>query len=219
MYRHQPWEIRVFHWLFFIVIMLKFWSGFYISFPHPFWGFGGMYSARMMHATMTPVLAALLVFRLYYALLTGDWKSVLFRRRADGKKLLPWLRYMLFLEHTPPPRQEKYNAGQRLLFTAIFLTMPFFYTTGVVMLNFPFFRWLNVFYGGQGISRIVHYLVSVFLAALVAVHIYLALTQSAARLKAMVSGHLPLRPQPMKGTKPDDSSDPSGSAGQPGHVR
>ncbi|MBS4031375.1 MAG: cytochrome b/b6 domain-containing protein [Clostridiales bacterium] len=186
---HQPWEIRVFHWLFTIVITIKLWSGFYISFPHPAWGFNGMYSARMTHALMTPTLAALLTFRIYFALLTRDWRQIFIWRRLDFKQIRPWLRYFLFLDDETPI-QEKYSIAQRLIFTAMFLTMPVFYTTGVIMLNIPFFRWLNVFYGGQGISRIVHYLFSVFLLAIIAVHVYLAMTTSIERLRAMFSGYL-----------------------------
>ncbi|MDW7651022.1 MAG: cytochrome b/b6 domain-containing protein [Bacillota bacterium] len=213
----QPWEIRLFHWLIFVVIMLKFWSGFYISYPHPLWGFSGMYGARMLHATMTPVLAALLAFRIYYAIVSGDWREVIAWRRSDFRQIRPWLRTFLFLQDTPLRVQNKYEIGQRLLFMAVFLTMPVFYTTGVILLNFPFFRWLNVFYGGQGISRIAHFLASVFLAAFVAFHIYLALSLSVDRLKAMFTGRIPV-PSAKERSIQDESDSPGGN-GKPGHVR
>lgn len=189
---HQTWEIRFFHWFFFAVITVKLWSGFYISFPHPLLGFPDLYAARMTHALMTPMLAALLTFRLYYALLSGDWRQVFVWRLADFRELKPWLRHFLFLSGTPSPH-GKYNIAQRLLFTGWFLTMPFFYATGVVMLNLRQLRFINVFFGGQGISRVTHYLLSVFLAATVAVHVYMAVTGSVGRLRAMFTGWLTRR--------------------------
>ncbi len=191
--RHTT-EIRLFHWLFFLVVTIKIWSGFYISFPHPLLGFPNLYYARMAHATMTPVLAALLTFRLYFALLSGDWRELLFRRRSDFRQLGSWLRYFFFLAKQPPP-QGKYSSMQRLLFTTWLLIMPLFFATGVVMLNLPYFRWLNVFFGGQGIARLLHYLVSVYLLATVILHVYLALTEHPGKLPAMFSGFLPVRPK------------------------
>jgi Ni/Fe-hydrogenase 1 B-type cytochrome subunit len=188
----QPPEIRLFHWLFFAVISVKIWSGFYISFPHPWLGFPNLYCARMAHSTMTPVLAALLVFRFYYALLSRDWRELLFWKRDDLGELRCWLRYFLFLERNTP-LQGKYSPVQRLLFTVWLITMPLFYATGAVMLNLPYFRWLNVFFGSQGIARVVHYLISVLLLATVAFHVYLALTVHAGKLLAMFSGRLPAR--------------------------
>lgn len=186
---HQSWEIRMFHWLFFVVTIIKLWTGFAISFPHPFWGFPGLYQARMAHAVMTPVLAGLLTFRLYLALLSRDWRQLLFWRRSHLQGLRSWLRYYLFLDDRPVEK-EKYNALQRFLFTFIFLLMPFFYATGVIMLNLPGLRWINLFFGSQGIARIVHYLISVLLAMIVVIHIYLVITSNVERLKAMFTGYL-----------------------------
>lgn len=214
---HRTWEIRLFHWLFFIVILLKIWSGFYITSPHPLWGLGNLYQARMLHATMTPVLAALLTFRLYYSLLTGDWRDVILWRRNDLRQIVPWLRYIFFLRTTAPVPERTYPIGSRLLFTAIFLTMPLFFTTGVVMLNLPYFRWLNIFYGGQGVSRLAHFLVSVFLTLVAVVHVYLTVTGNPGRLKAMIRGEsLVCETMPKRSNA--DESDPPGGAGKSGHV-
>lgn len=193
--RH-PWEIRMFHWLFVVVTILKTWSGLYISHPHPFWGFSDMYSARMLHAVMTPVLAALLTFRLYYAVLSGDWRDAVLWRRSDLKEAVPWLRRFLFFHDSPGAVHAKYNFGQKFIFTAIYLTMPLFFITGLVLLNMPPFRFLNILTGGQGISRIAHYLGTVALISIVAVHIYLALTSSVDRLKSIFTGRLPRKTRP-----------------------
>lgn len=122
----RSWETRFFHWLFFIVVFLKFWSGFYITHPHPLWGFSGMHSARILHAVLTPVMAALLTFRLYYSLLSRDWRNLLAWRRSHLSQFKPWLRYIFFLDNKPPPPEGRYQSGQRLLFTGIILTMPLF---------------------------------------------------------------------------------------------
>lgn len=182
-------EVRLFHWLFSLAVTIKLWSGFYISFPHPLLGFPNLYYARMAHATMTPVLAALLFFRIYYALLSRDWREVLFCQSGDLVQLRSWLRYFFFLENKPPAR-HKYNSLQRLIFTMLFLFMTLFYGTGIVMLDLPYFRWLHVFRVRLGIARLLHYLAAVFLLAAVVFHVYLSLTLHAGKLLSMFSGYL-----------------------------
>jgi Ni/Fe-hydrogenase 1 B-type cytochrome subunit len=183
----QPREIRIIHWLLFVVTVLKLWSGFYISSPSHLWGFSGMHGARMLHANLTSVLAALLAFRLYFAVVSGDWRHLLFWRRSHGKELVLWLRYV-FYRRGRPPLAGKYHAGPRLLFTAIFLTMPVFYFTGVIMLELPFLRWLTVLSGSPGLARLFHFLAAVALTVLAVLHIYLTLWSRSGRLLAMIRG-------------------------------
>ena len=214
----RPWEIRFFHWFFFIVVVSKLWSGFYISLPHPLWGFSDMYSARLLHAILTPVMAGLLTFRLYYGLLSGDWRNLLVWRRSHLSQLRPWLRYIFFLDNKPPHPDRRYHIGPRLLFTGIFLSMPLFFITGLVMLNLPSFRWLTIFCGGMGIARVIHFLAAVFLTSFVAMHIYLAITTNLERLKSMLGWQSSTTENGGERTDSDEN-DPAGGAGKPGYVR
>lgn len=179
----QPLSIRLLHCFFLIVIAVKLWSGFAISFPLA--GFPHLYSARLAHALMTPFLAALLVIRLYLAFLDRGWRELLVYRRHELREIGPWLRYYFFLAGKPP-EPHKYNVIQRLLFTVIFFSMPLFFASGVVLLHPPpQLAWLTMLFGGQGGARLVHYLASVLLAAVIAIHIYLGLTGVNSKLKAM----------------------------------
>jgi Ni/Fe-hydrogenase 1 B-type cytochrome subunit len=210
-------EIRIFHWLFFITISLKLWSGFYISWPSPLWGFSSMYSARMLHANLTSVLASLLAFRLYFAVASKDWRHIIIWRRSQLTQLKPWLRYFFFMQNAPP-MEGKYHIGPRILFTMIFLSMPLFYASGAVMLNLPIFRWVILFFGSQGMARAVHFLASVLLASLSAVHIYLALFAGLGRLRAMVLGEADVAGKSTR-KEADHETDTGGSSGEPYHGR
>lgn len=182
----QPLAIRLFHFLFLSVIALKLWSGFAISFPLA--GFPNLYSARLAHALLTPLLAALLIFRLYLAFPERGWRELLVCRRHELREIGPWLRYYFFLAGKPP-QPHKYTVVQRLLFTGIFFTMPFLFVSGVVLLRPPpQLAGLTLLFGSPGAARLIHYLAAVLLAAVIAVHIYLALTGSAVKLKAMFGG-------------------------------
>lgn len=214
----RPWETRFFHWLFFIVIILKLWSGFYISVPHPLWGFSSMYSARILHAILTPVMAGLLTFRLYFSLLSGDWRNLLLWRRRHLSQLPPWLRYMFFLDKIPPSQDGPYHIALRLLFTGIFLTMPLLFITGLVMLNLPSFRWLTIFCGGLSSARTIHFLAAVFLTSFVAMHVYLALTTNLERLKTMLGCQPNITDDGVE-RNDSDKSDSVGGAGKPDYVR
>lgn len=179
----QPVPIRLFHFLFLCVIALKLWSGFAVSFPLS--GFPNLYSARLTHALLTSLLAALLVFRVYLAFLNRGWRELLVYRRHELREIGPWMRYYFFLAGKPP-QPHKYNVVQRLLFTGIFSTMPFLFASGVVLLQPPpWLGWLTLLLGGQGGARLVHYLVSVLLAAFIASHIYLSLIGGNSKLRAM----------------------------------
>jgi len=182
----QPLSIRLFHLFFLLVIFVKLWSGFAISFP--LLGFPDLYLARLSHALMTPFLAALLVIRLYLALPGRDWREVLVYRCRELREIGPWLRYYFFLSGKPAAPQ-KYNVIQRLLFTGLFFSMPLVFASGIVLLQPPpQLGWLTLLFGGQGGARLVHYLTSVVLAAIIAVHIYLGLTGEKSRLRAMFTG-------------------------------
>ncbi len=179
----QPSSIRLFHLFFLLVIAIKLWSGFAISFPLA--GFPDLYSARLAHALMSPLLAALLVVRLYLALQDRGWRELLVYRRHELREIGSWLRYFFFLAGKPP-EPHKYNVVQRLLFTVIFFSMPLFFASGVVLLHPPpQLAWLTLLFGSQGGARLVHYLASVLLAAVIAIHIYLGLTGADSKLKAM----------------------------------
>jgi cytochrome b subunit of formate dehydrogenase len=182
----QPFPIRLFHFLFLCVIGLKLWSGFAISFPLA--GFPNLYSARLTHALLTSLLAALLVLRLYLAFLDCGWRELLVYRRHELREIGPWLRYYFFLAGKPA-ESHKYNIIQRLLFTGIFFSLSVLYASGVVLLQPPpQLAGLALLFGSPGAARLIHYLAAVLLAAIVTVHIYLGLTGGAAKLKAMFGG-------------------------------
>lgn len=187
----QPPEIRLFHWLFFTVVGLKLLSGFSIAFAHPLYVFPTPYHATRTHATMTPFLASLLVFRLYYAWVSGDWRDILVWKRSDFREIRPWFRHFLYTEEQKPPRR-KYSIAQRLLVTSWLLFMALLFLTGVTMLEFPVFSFLQGLFGAYGLARSLHYLVSVFLAATVLFHVYLVFSLPPWHLKAMISGKIRL---------------------------
>lgn len=181
----QTLAIRLFHCFFLVVIAVKLWSGFAISFPLA--GFPDLYWARLTHALMTPLLAALLALRLYLALPGRGWRDLLVYRRHELREIGPWLRHYLFLAGKPP-QPHKYNVIQRLLFTGIFISMPPFFASGVVMLHPPpQLAWLTLLFGSQASARLVHYLSAVLLAAIIAIHIYMGLTVGNSKLRAMFS--------------------------------
>lgn len=184
---YQPPEIRFFHWLFFTVVTLKLLSGFSIAFGNSLYIFPTPYHAVRTHATMTPFLASLLAFRLYFALVSGDWREILPTKRSDLEEIRPWAA-QFFSSGESKAVSRKYSIAQRMLIAFWSLLMVLLFLTGVTMLEFPFFSFLEGLFGSMGLARTMHYLAAVFLAATVAFHLYLVLSLPPGHRQAMFAG-------------------------------
>ncbi len=175
---------RLFHWSLALSIMVALPAGFYYHYPldlgpHYGTGLNGFIKQIASFASMAVFSAWV-----YYIAITGDYRNHLFSF-SELKHFLPLFKYYLFVEKKLPPH-PKYNIGQRFFHVAWFLGFLIQSGTGLLLL-FPDWTNLVVPLTHQQL-RYYHFMVALFFAGSIFLHIYLALTEDPARLQSMFTG-------------------------------
>ncbi len=183
-YLHPP-IIRVLHWVHVMAIIPAIILGFYITYPLATpWTL--LELERMLFWSLVFVYATF-VARIYLAIVWGDWRDLLINRQ-DLSHLPGFLSFVFFRRPVHPAYPQKYNPGQKLLFTTWFAILLGLLVTGFMLYYPAETTYLARPLGGLPSVRLYHYLLSLALAATVPVHIYLALTEDLGKLLAMFTG-------------------------------
>jgi thiosulfate reductase cytochrome b subunit len=164
-YQH-PLIIRLTHWINFLALGIMAASGLRIYNASPIWEFyfpsnltlgGWLAGARMWHFFgMWLFFANGAVWLLYNVLSRHGWRTTIFRKK-DLAGVLPMIQYYLRIrrEH---PRDGKYNALQKLAYTAIAFAGIGSVLTGTALywpVQFSRIAWL---FGGYDMARVWHFL-------------------------------------------------------------
>lgn len=123
---------------------------------------------------------------LLYLLVTGEWRSLLFRPR-DVKPAVRMQLYYLRLrkEH---PAQGKHNALQKLAYTSIFVLGVLAVLTGFAIYKPVQLAWLVALFGGYELTRYWHFLTVWIFVAFTLLHVLLVFLVDPASLRAMITG-------------------------------
>ncbi|MGE5623457.1 MAG: cytochrome b/b6 domain-containing protein [Methanocella sp.] len=181
---HSLW-IKVTHWLHLLALLLLVLTGFQITYAGGFPVFPTMRLAREWHFYAMWLLLWTLVAKVYYLLATGTWRDTAVSGR-DLRDPPGLLRYYLFLTPEQPP-YEKYNAGQKLLYSLFPWVLAFQALTGFILYNPIHLEalWLHPWLLNLNTIRLLHYLVAWFFVVTVAVHLYLVLAEGWQALREM----------------------------------
>jgi Ni/Fe-hydrogenase 1 B-type cytochrome subunit len=180
--------VRFFHWANAITVLVLIYSGFNVAFPDRRFGFRSLAQTRRIHLSAASIFVFNLVARLYYALVSGDWRNLLVRLK-DLKSLPQLAGYYLLLRPVEPP-YGKYNPGEKLVFTIWSALLPIAGLLGGILTKPNAFPHLVKYLGGLSRVRQKLFLTSVVLAVTTTVHIYLALTGGQRRLKSIITGRI-----------------------------
>lgn len=202
--RH-PLAIRFWHWWNVVAMFALGLSGFYIHAPLTFKLFSTMDTARTIHFVAMWMLAWGIVYRVFYAIYTKDYKNVVFRLR-DFKDFWSLTLYYLFIKNTHPD-YGKYNPGQKLMYTFIPIFAIVQGITGFIMYWPNTFNGLAYALGGFIVIRMIHYCVTWIFVLMFLVHFYLDMAEGLPVLWSMIHGKIPAdfhadiktpRPEPKK---------------------
>jgi thiosulfate reductase cytochrome b subunit len=206
--RHH-WIVRLTHWLTAILLVGLIASGLQIygAFPHfgprgdpfpvpnpwagkslPEWArLGGWLAGGLnWHFTLAwPFTIAGLVY-LAYLVLSGEWRSLLFRRR-DLRPALEMQLYYLRLRRDHPP-QGKHNALQKGAYTGIVILGAISVLSGFAIYKPVQLWWLTALFGGFELARYWHFVTVWLFVGFALLHVVLVLTVDPASLRAMVTG-------------------------------
>ncbi len=173
----HPLVARLLHWGIVISMLMMVLTGLYIHEPSWMPIFGDLGTVWPLHYIFAIILAGLVFIRIIYAAIIGDFNELLMKPK-DVKGLWPVVKYYLFLSREEPD-QGKYNAGQKLTYSAVWIPLLLIQIgTGIA---------LYVDIGGLGL-RIAHYIVTWLFIATIVAHIYLGFLHGWGTVKSMITG-------------------------------
>ena len=206
--RHH-WIVRLTHWLSAILLVGLIASGLQIygaypqfgprgdpyPVPYPWAGesfprwarLGGWLAGGLnWHFTLAwPFVLTGLVYLAFLAA-SGEWRSVLFRRR-DLRPALEMQLYYLRLRREHPP-QGKHNALQKAAYTGIVVLGAISVLSGFAIYKPVQLWWLTALFGGFELARYWHFVTVWAFVAFTLLHVVLVLTVDPASLRSMVTG-------------------------------
>ena len=172
---------RINHWLTAILFILLALSGFALFHPALFWLtnlFGGGPWARILHPYIGVVM-----FVSFSALVLRFWHHNLL-----SKNDLQWLKQLpdvIQNNEDRLPEVDRYNAGQKLLFWSMAVTMPTLLVTGIIIWQ----PWFTPYFpiAIDRVAVLLHALCAFAITTGIIVHIYAAIWVKGT-LRAMIRG-------------------------------
>jgi thiosulfate reductase cytochrome b subunit len=196
--RKHPLAIRWFHWLNFPLLAIMIWSGTliywanpaYIKLPQPVWKALGV-SFRLaegmaMHFFWMWLFAINGLLYVIYTIVSGEWRELVPDRRSLKEAWLVVLHDLHLRKEAPP--HKKYNAAQKISYTAIIVMGFFSLLTGIAIYKPVQMRWLTWLFGGYELSRFWHFLLTAGYIAFFLVHIGQVIKAGWNNFRAMIAG-------------------------------
>lgn len=201
--------VRLTHWLSAILLAGMIGSGLqiYLAFPHigqkgkvfgvpnpldmqtfPEWSRLGGWLAGGLNwhfALAWPFVICGAVY-LLFLVVSGEWRSLVFRPRDTGPAIQMQLYYMRLRREEPP--QGKHNALQKLAYTAILVLATISVLSGFAIYKPVQLNWLVKLFGGYELTRYWHFIAVWLFVAFVLVHVLAVFLSDPASLRAIITG-------------------------------
>jgi thiosulfate reductase cytochrome b subunit len=121
-----------------------------------------------------------------YTVVSGEWR-LLVPNRHSWREAWQVVLHDLHLRKTAPP-QLKYNAAQRIAYSAIVVMGAGSIVTGLAVYKPVQLGWLCALCGGYEIARIIHFILTVGYVVFFMVHIIQVMLAGWNNFRAMVTG-------------------------------
>ncbi|PYQ47901.1 MAG: thiosulfate reductase [Acidobacteria bacterium] len=208
--KKHPLAIRWFHWINFPILAVMVWSGLLIYWANPVYRIGvGKHTLLKMTVAEKTYEKANLAFRLaegltlhfffmwffaingilyvLYTIFSGEWRDLVPDRRSWKEAILVALHDLHLRKEAPP--QRKYNAAQRISYTAIVVMGLGSLLTGLAIYKPVQFGWLTLLFGGYQMARFFHFWITVGYVVFFVVHIAQVIKTGWNNFCAMVMGY------------------------------
>jgi Ni/Fe-hydrogenase b-type cytochrome subunit len=123
---------------------------------------------------------------LLFLVVSGEWRSLVFRPRDSGPAIQMQLYYMRLRREEPP--QGKHNALQKLAYTAILVLATISVLSGFAIYKPVQLNWLVRLFGGYELTRYWHFIAVWLFVAFVIVHVLAVFLSDPASLRAIITG-------------------------------
>ena len=207
--KKHPLAIRWFHWINFPVLLIMVWSGLLIYWANPVYRIGVGKHTLIKMTVKEPVYEKWhIAFRLgegislhfffmwlfaingiayvLYTIFSGEWRYLVPDRRSFKEAFLVVL-HDLHLRREAPP-QRKYNAAQRISYTAIIVMGLGSLLTGLAIYKPVQLAWLAWLFGGYQMARFFHFWITVGYVLFFVVHIAQVIKTGWNNFRAMIIG-------------------------------
>jgi Ni/Fe-hydrogenase 1 B-type cytochrome subunit len=173
----HPLICRILHWSWVVLMIIMIFTGFYL---HGWMNVALNLDSTLiwdMHLICAVLLLVIVGGRLFYSIISGDWKELMMMPQ-HLKDLWPVVAYYTFLTRREP-QQGKYNVGQRLMYSLIWLALLGAQTlTGILLYFLPGAVWFRIF----------HFVIAWLFIVTVALHIYLGASYGWRCISSMITG-------------------------------
>ena len=192
--RKHPAAIRWFHWINFPLLAVMVWSGamiywanqvYLIKLPKNFLAYR-LAEGMAFHFFFMWFFAINGVAYVIYTIVSGAWRELLPDRRSFIEAIQVTL-HDLHLRREAPP-QGKFNAAQRIAYTAIVVMGLFSLLTGLAIYKPVQFAWLTWLFGGYQGARFLHFWLTVGYVVFFVVHIGQVIKTGWNNFRAMIIG-------------------------------
>jgi len=207
--KKHPLAIRWFHWVNFPVLGIMIWSGLLIYWANDVYkiGFGSttllkffpdsFYKALDIPFRLSEGMAYHFVFMwlfflngiayVLYTIFSGEWRDLLPQKRSF-KQAWQVLLHDLRIRKTAPPITGKYNAAQRIAYTAIIVMGIGSVLSGLAIYKPVQLGWLCSMMGGYKMARIIHFALTIGYVLFFLVHIIQVALAGWNNFRAMITG-------------------------------
>ena len=122
-----------------------------------------------------------------YTAISGEWR-LLMPNRKSFKEAWQVLLHDLHIRKTAPPIVGKYNAAQRIAYTAIIFMGIGSILTGLAIYKPVQLGWLCSLLGGYKFARILHFALTIGYVLFFLIHIFQVIMAGWNNFRAMVTG-------------------------------
>jgi thiosulfate reductase cytochrome b subunit len=207
--KKHPLAIRWFHWINFPLLAIMIWSGLLIYWANDVYkiGFGdktllkffpdSFYKALHIPFRLAEGMAYHFFFMWFfflngiayvlYTIFSGEWRYLLPQRRS-WKEAWQVLLHDLHIRKTAPPIIGKYNAAQRIAYSAIIVMGIGSILTGLAIYKPIQLNWLCVIFGGYKSARVIHFVLTIGYVLFFLVHVIQVIIAGWNNFRGMIAG-------------------------------
>ncbi|MEP7323531.1 MAG: cytochrome b/b6 domain-containing protein [Saprospiraceae bacterium] len=208
--------MRWMHWINFPILTVMIWSGMLIYwandvyeinffgytifrfFPGPFNEFFNipqrLAEGMAFHFLFMWFFAINGLIYVLYTAISGEWRQLL-PNRNSFKEAWQVLLHDLHIRKMLPP-QKKYNAAQRIAYTAIIIMGLGSLVTGIAIYKPVQFNWITWLCGGYHLARIEHFILTIGYVLFFVIHIVQVILAGWKNFWSVIAGYETIREKP-----------------------
>lgn len=222
--KKHPLAVRWTHWINFPILFLMIWSGLLIYWAHdvyriglgritvfhffPDWVYRAFHLGHRLAEGMAVHFALMWIFAvnglLYagYTIFSGEWRYLVPDRHSFREAVLVMLHDLGLRKGLPP--QRRYNAAQRISYTAIVLMGFGSLLTGLAIFRPVQLAWLTTLLGGYEMARWEHFWLTIGYLGFFVVHVLQVIRAGWSNFRSMVAGYEAMEEPELKGAAHGD---------------